>query len=446
VTSRRAWNLRRALRVRCHCQRDTRDAGQAWDLAHIARSPLASTTFLALKTRLTSQNFQLSLTAVIARTRHLEAMRRLLARYPVVAIVGARQVGKTTLARQLVATLRTQSVVFDLENPADLAQLADPMLALQERRGLVVLDEVQRRPELFPALRVLVDRPRPRLRFLVLGSASPDLLRQSSESLAGRIAHYELPGLSVDEVGIARMPRLWLRGGFPRSFLARHPAESLDWRRRFIHTFLERDLPQLGIAVPAPTLHRFWSMLAHYHGQIWNASEFGRSFGVADTTVRRYLDVLTATFVVRQLAPWTENLRKRQVKAPKVYLTDTGLLHALLDIESLPALERHPKVGASWEGFMLQAVMQQLQLRPEQCYFWATHGGAELDLLVVEGRRRLGFEFKRTTAPSMTRSMHSALADLELSALTVVHAGGETFPLAPRVRAVAARRIVTDLS
>jgi len=383
---------------------------------------------------------------VIARTRHLDAVQRLLARYPVVAILGARQVGKTTLARQLVAGTGMPSTVFDLENPADVAQLADPMLALGARRGLVVLDEVQRRPELFPALRVLADRRRPRLRFLVLGSASPDLLRQSSESLAGRIAYYVLPGLSVDEVGIARLPTLWLRGGFPRSFLARHAADSLDWRRRFIRTFLERDLPQLGIAVPAPTLHRFWSMLAHYHGQIWNASEFGRSFGVADTTVRRYLDVLTATFVVRQLAPWTENLRKRQVKAPKVYLTDSGLLHALLDIESLSALERHPKVGASWEGFLLQAVMQQLQLRPEQCYFWATHGGAELDLLVIEGRRRLGFEFKRTTAPSMTRSMHSALADLKLTELTVIHAGHETFSLAPRVRAVAAQRIVEDLT
>ena len=383
---------------------------------------------------------------MIARTRHLGAVQRLLARYPVVAILGARQVGKTTLARQLVALKRTPSTVFDLENPADLAQLADPMLALQERRGLVVLDEVQRRPELFPALRVLVDRPRPRLRFLVLGSASPDLLRQSSESLAGRIAHYVLPGLSIDEVGITQLPKLWLRGGFPRSFLSRQAAESLDWRRRFIRTFLERDLPQLGIAVAAATLHRFWSMLAHYHGQIWNASEFGRSFGVADTTVRRYLDVLTATFVVRQLAPWTENLRKRQVKAPKVYLTDSGLLHALLDIESLPALEHHPKVGASWEGFLLQAVMQQLQLRPEQCYFWATHGGAELDLLVIDGRRRIGFEFKRTTAPRLTRSMHSALADLKLSALTVIHAGSETFSLAPRVRAVAAKRIVEDLT
>jgi hypothetical protein len=383
---------------------------------------------------------------VIARTRHLEALRSLLGRYPVVAILGARQVGKTTLARQLVTSLPAPRVFFDLENVADLARLADPMLALEDRRGLVVLDEVQRRPEIFAALRVLADRPRKRLRFLVLGSASPELLRQSSESLAGRIAHYELPGLSLDEVGVGRLSNLWLRGGFPRSLLARRNADSLDWRRRFVRTFLERDLPQLGVGVPAITLHRFWSMLAHYHGQVWNASEFGRSFGVADTTVRRYLDLLSATFVVRQLPPWSENLRKRQVKAPKVYLSDSGLLHTLLGIGSLGDLERHPKLGASWEGFLLHAVMQQLRLRPEQCHFWATHGGAELDLLVVDGSRRIGFEFKRTTAPAMTRSMHSALADLGLSALTLIHAGSETFPLAPRVRAVAARRIVEDLT
>ncbi|MBP1686822.1 MAG: uncharacterized protein H6Q33_2965 [Deltaproteobacteria bacterium] len=383
---------------------------------------------------------------MLARTGHLDGLRHLLGRYPVVAILGARQVGKTTLARQLIPTLRMRSTVFDLEDPRDLARLADPMLALEPLTGLVVLDEVQRRPELFPVLRVLADRSRRRLRFLVLGSASLELLRQSSESLAGRIAHYILPGLSLDEVGVAHMARLWLRGGFPRSYLAPSGALSLDWRRRFIRTFLERDLPQLGIGVPAPTLHRFWSMLAHYHGQIWNASEFGRSFGVADTTVRRYLDALTATFVVRQLRPWSENLRKRQVKAPKVYLADSGLLHTLLDIETADVLERHPKVGASWEGFMLETVIQQLRLRPEQCYFWATHGGAELDLLVVDGTRRIGFEFKRTTVPALTRSMHAALADLNLSLLTVVHAGSETFQLGPRARAVAARRIVEDLT
>lgn len=254
------------------------------------------------------------------------------------------------------------------------------MLALEGMRGLVVLDEVQRRPDLFQVLRVLVDRPRRRARFLVLGSASPDLLRQSSETLAGRIAHYVLPGLSLDEVGAAALDRLWLRGGFPRSYLAPSTVASADWRRRFIGTFLERDIPQLGISIPAPTLRRFWSMLAHYHGQVWNASEFGRSFGVADTTVRRYLDALTETFVVRQLSAWVENLRKRQVKAPKVYVTDSGLLHVLLDIETRRALDTHPRVGASWEGFLLEAVVQHLGLGSEQCHFWGTHGGAELDL------------------------------------------------------------------
>ncbi len=383
---------------------------------------------------------------MIARRAHLVALGRLLARYPVVALLGARQVGKTTLAGQLLADRRDATTAFDLENPADLARLTDPMLALEGLRGLVVLDEVQRRPDLFPVLRVLVDRTRRRVRFLVLGSASPDLLRQSSETLAGRIAYYVLPGLSLDEVGAGALDRLWLRGGFPRAYLARSTAASADWRRRFVSTFLERDVPQLGIAIPAPALRRFWSMLAHYHGQVWNASEFGRSFGVADTTVRRYLDALTGTFVVRQLSAWAENLRKRQVKAPKVYVADSGLLHVLLDIETRRALDTHPKVGASWEGFLLEAVVQHLGLRPEQCHFWATHGGAELDLLVVDGRRRLGFEFKRTTVPSVTRSMHAALEDLRLSELTVVHAGPETFRLAPRVRAVAASRLLSDVS
>ena len=382
---------------------------------------------------------------MIARRTHLAAVEQLLRRNRVVALLGARQVGKTTLARQVVADWRGTSTAFDLENPGDLARLADPMLALEGLRGLVVLDEVQRRPELFQVLRVLVDRPRQRTRFLVLGSASPELLRQSSETLAGRIAYHILPGFWLAEVGAAALDRLWFRGGFPRSYLAPSIAASTDWRRRFIATFLERDVPQLGIAIPAPTLHRFWTMLAHYHGQIWNASEFGRSFGVADTTVRRYLDALTATFVVRQLPPWFENLGKRQVKAPKVYVADSGLLHALLDVDAPRTLDVHPKVGASWEGFLLETVVQLRQLRPEQCHFWATHGGAELDLLVIDGRRRLGYEFKRTTAPVLTRSMHTALADLALEELTVVHAGRDTFPLAPRVRAMAASRLLSDL-
>jgi predicted AAA+ superfamily ATPase len=381
----------------------------------------------------------------LPRPGHESRLRALLRDFPVVAIVGARQVGKTTLARRIGRGWPEGATFFDLEDARDLARLQDPMLALSPRRGLVVLDEVQRRSDLFPALRVLADRPRRPARFLVLGSASPDMLRQSSESLAGRIAFHELPGFSLSEVGARHLERLWLRGGCPPSYLARSPDLSRTWRRSFVRTFLERDLPQLGVQIPAPTLERFWAMLAHYHGQVWNSSEFARSFGVSDVTVRRYLDVLTATFVVRQLRPWAENLAKRQVKSPKVYLTDSGLLHSLLDVRSMNDLERHPKIGASWEGFAIGAVVDRLRARWDECYFWATHAGAEIDLLVVRGRTRLGFEIKRTSAPEITRSMRSALDDLRLTRLDVVHAGARTFPLAPRIRAVALGRLLEDL-
>ncbi len=311
------------------------------------------------------------------------------------------------------------------------------MLALRDPRGLIVLDEIQRIPEIFPTLRVLADRPRHPARFLILGSASPALLRQSSESLAGRIVYHELKGFSLEEAGHKRRKQLWLRGGFPRSFLARTNELSFEWRKTFVRTFLERDLPQLGIQIPSDTLGRFWSMVAHYHGQIWNASEFARSFGVADTTVRRYLDVMTSTFVARQLLPFSENLKKRQVKSPKVYIADSGLLHALLNLRDTTDLEGHPKVGASWEGFAMDIVLRQLEARPDECYFWRTHAGAELDLLVVRGRRRIGFEFKRTVAPKITRSMREAMKDLRLDHLDVIHAGDATFPLADKMRAVA---------
>ncbi len=383
---------------------------------------------------------------MIERLHHLTRIEGLLARHRIVAILGARQVGKTTLARQVLARRRGASALLDLEDPADLARLAEPVLGLGGLRGLVVVDEVQRRPELFPALRVLADRPRSRTRFLLLGSASPALLRQASESLAGRIAYHDLDGLSLDEVGPARLARLWLRGGFPRSFLARTDAASAEWRRDFVRTFLERDVPQLGVSIPASLLRRFWTMLAHAHGGIWNASELGRAFGVADTTVRRYLDTLTGTFVVRQLQPWHENVAKRQVKSPKVYLADSGLLHALLGLETARDVERHPKLGASWEGFALAAVARRLGARPEECFFWATHAGAELDLLVVRGRRRLGFEVKRTDAPRVTKSMRTALADLGLERLDVVHGGEHTFPLDRRIRALALGRVLEDLA
>jgi len=381
---------------------------------------------------------------LLHRPRHVEQVKGLLRRSRVVAILGARQVGKTTLARRVAADARGKKAFFDLEDPRDLARLADPMLALGELSGLVVLDEVQRRPEIFPSLRVLADLPRGP-RFLVLGSASGDLLRQTSESLAGRIAFHPLAGLALDEVGPSRLNQLWERGGFPRSFTARSGAASVEWRRDFVSTFLERDLPQLGVRVPGPTLRRFWTMLAHYHAQIWSSSEFARSFGVADTTVRHYLDLLTATFVVRQLAPWHENLSKRQVKSPKVYIADSGLLHTLLGVQSQAELEGHPKVGASWEGFCLGQVIEHLGARPDECFFWATHAGAELDLLVVRGAARRGFEFKRTSSPAITKSMQVALQDLRLDSLDVIHAGKESFPLGRNVRAVAAHQILEQL-
>ena len=382
---------------------------------------------------------------MIDRVDHLRRLKTLLSRNRVVGIVGARQVGKTTLARQLVSQRKGPTAYFDLENPDDLARLHEPVLALKNLRGLVVIDEVQRAPGLFEILRVLVDRPRSPARFLILGSASPALLRQSSETLAGRVIYHELGGLSLDEVVAEKHPHLWLRGGFPRSFLARSQAASHEWRRGFVQTFLERDLPQLGVNIRSTTQRRFWTMLSHYHGQVWNASEFGRSFGVADTTVRNYLDLLTSALVVRQLLPWRENISKRQVRAPKVYVADSGILHIFLNLRSRAELEGHPKVGASWEGFVIGEIVRRLGVLPEECFFWATHSGAELDLLVVRGNQRFGFEIKRTTAPTITRAMRSALADLRLTRLDVVHAGEVTFPIADRVRAVALPRLLKDI-
>jgi predicted AAA+ superfamily ATPase len=382
---------------------------------------------------------------MIDRQQEIKRLNKLLRSHPVVGIIGARQVGKTTLSRKLVSDIKRPVSYYDLENPEDLARLSDPMLALKGLKGLVVIDEIQRYPDLFPVLRVLVDRPKLPARFLILGSASPSRLRQSAESLAGRIIYHQLEGFSLDEVGAQRHMQLWLRGRFPRSFLARSHVESEEWRRGFIQTFLERDLPQLGITVRSTTMRRFWTMLAHYHGQTWNASEFGRSFGVADTTVRNYLDILSSALVVRQLLPWHENISKRQVKAPKVYLADTGIFHTLLNLRTLQDLEGHPKIGASWESFVLDQVIRRLGARNEECFFWATHAGAELDLLVVRGRKRLGFEIKRTSSPQITKSMHNALSDLKLSRLDIIHAGDLTFPLSRQVRAVSFTRLLNDL-
>ena len=329
---------------------------------------------------------------------------------------------------------------FDLEDPASLARLAEPDVALRPLRGLVVIDEIQRRPDLFPLLRVLSDRRPLPARFLLLGSASPDLLRQSSETLAGRLETVPLEGFRLADLGVAAQPRHWLRGGFPLGFIARTEADSLAWRRQFLQTFLERDLPQLGVHIPAAALHRFWSMVAHYHGQIWNAAELARALAVNESTVRRYLDLMTGVFMVRQLQPWFENLGKRQVKAPKVYVRDSGLLHALLGIGTARDLELHPKVGASWEGYAVEEVLKAL--RPDAAYYWATHAGAEIDLVLFRGRRRIGVECKRSDAPVLTPSMRIALEDLKLDELMVVYPGARHYRLAKRVEVVPLAELV----
>lgn len=384
---------------------------------------------------------------MIERAADVAILQRLLATHRVVGLTGARQTGKSTLAREILSRRDGPSEFFDLGNPEDAARLADPMLALKPLQGLVAIDEVQRCPELFSVLRVLADRKPLPARFLVLGSASPDLLRQSSESLAGRIVYHELGGFRLEDVGDGggQLDRLWVRGGLPGSFLAPTEAASFKWRSGYLRTFLERDLPQLGVRVGAATMRRFWTMLAHWHGQVWNGSEFARSFGVADTTVRSYLDHLASALVVRQLLPWHANIAKRQVKAPKVYLADSGLLHALLNQPTRRDLDAHPKMGASWEGCLIDQVCRRIGARPEECFFWATHAGAHLDLLVVRGRRRIGFEIKRTSSPAVTPSMRAALADLRLERIDVLHAGEKTFPLAERVRAVAAGRMLVDI-
>ena len=360
------------------------------------------------------------------------AVQAALLRSPAVALVGPRQVGKTTLARSLLPSGSPNW--FDLEDPQVEAQLAAPMVALKDLRGLVVIDEVQHAPELFRVLRVLIDRPDNAARFLLLGSASPALLRQSSESLAGRLEVIEAGGFTLDETGTDHAGALWWRGGFPRSFMAADDEASRIWRREFIRTTVERDLPQLGMNVPAPAIHRFWSMLAHFHGQTWNAADPARSLGVNESTVRRYLDWLTQAYLVRQLQPWFANLGKRQVKAPKIYLRDTGLLHELLGIADPGALARHPRCGASWEGFALDQVLRIA--RPDEAYFWATHAGAELDLLMFKNGRPVGVEFKRSDAPQLTPSMRIAMDDLALDALYVVYPGARIYRLAPRVQVV----------
>jgi uncharacterized protein len=369
---------------------------------------------------------------MVERPDLVHRIRRALRLSPVTVLYGPRQCGKTTVARQMVGA--ASAAYFDLEDPVGQRQLSEPMLALQHLRGLVVIDEVQRQPGLFSVLRVLVDRKPLRARFLILGSASPELLRQSLESLAGRIAFVEMGGFDLAEAGRVSLRRLWWRGRFPRSFLAPNDAESRAWQGNFIRTFLERDIRAFGIEVPPVVLRRLWMMLAHYHGQIWNASEIARSLGESHTTVKRHLDILTGALMVRQLQPWHENLSKRQVKSPKIYLRDTGLLHALLGVPSFRFLQGHPRLGASWEGFALEEILHTVGER--NAFFWATQSGAELDLLVLRGGKRYGIEVKYGDAPGITKSMRIAVSDLGLQQLLIVYPGDRPYNLDKHVAAV----------
>ncbi|MDD2236998.1 MAG: ATP-binding protein [Kiritimatiellae bacterium] len=378
---------------------------------------------------------------MISRSAYLSKLQEALGRSRIVVLSGPRQCGKTTLARAL---LSEDSVnYFDMENPADLSRLDEPMTALAPLKGLVVIDEVQRRPDLFPVLRVLADRRDNPAVFLILGSASGDLLRQTSESLAGRMEQVTLYGFSLAELGVEVEQKLWLRGGFPRSYLAQNDRDSAVWRKHFIQTLLERDFPQWGIRVPAQALLRFWTMLAHYHGQTWNAAEPARALGVNQSTTRRYLDLLSDAFMVRQLHPHHVNIGKRQVKAPKIYIRDSGLLHQLLGIDSPKALLTHPKIGASWEGFVIEQLLSMVE--HDEAFFWAVHQGAEIDLILRRGDRLVGVECKRTDVPRITPSIRHALDDLKLSRVVVVYPGSKRFHLADQVEAIPVCLLTTPM-
>lgn len=369
---------------------------------------------------------------MINRHAYTQRISDSLRRAPITAILGPRQCGKTTLARS-IGDIK-HALYFDLESPADQRRLQNPELMFDTLSGLVILDEIQAKPELFGVLRIMVDKPDCSSRYLILGSASPDIVKNASETMAGRVEFIELSGFDLVETGKDTWRKLWVRGGFPRSFLARTNADSQTWREGFIRTFLERDIPNLGIKIPPAAMRRFWTMLAHYHGQVWSGSELGRAMGVSDKTVRSYLDLLTGTFMIRQLQPWYENLKKRQVKSPKVYLRDTGILHALMDIPDFHALSGNPKIGASWEGFVIDNILQVI--RPSQAYFWATYSGAELDLLLFHQGRRYGIEIKYTDAPTVTRSMRIAQADLALDHLLLIYPGHHLYPMDAAITAV----------
>lgn len=363
----------------------------------------------------------------IARQTDEKAVKTYFETFPVTAILGPRQCGKTTLARDF-----EYDHYFDLENPRDEARLSNPQIALEDLEGLIVIDEIQRRPELFPLLRYLVDK-RAAQKYLILGSASRDLIRQSSESLAGRIGFYYLAGFRFQDIGSENINRLWARGCMPDSYLAANETRSYLWRENYIATFLERDIPQLGINIPARTLRRFWAMLAHYNGQILNFSELGRSFGISDMTVRKYIDILEGTFMVRCLQPWRENLKKRQVKSPKLYLRDSGLFHWLMSIENMDQLYVHPKLGASWEGFALECASRSIGKTSENFYFWKIHSGSELDLFWMHEGKRWGVELKYTDAPRRTRSMSIVIDDLALDHLWVIYPGKQTYQLSENI-------------
>ena len=366
--------------------------------------------------------------------------------FPTVALLGARQVGKTTLARAIAAQAQGAGKMvhlFDLEDPSHAARLHDPMLALQALDGLVIIDEIQTSPELFPTLRVLNDRSDSTTRFLILGSASPELLKQGSETLAGRIAFIEISPFGLYENPDILVSLLWERGGYPRSFLAESTEDSLSWRREYLKTFLERDIPQLGFSVPSLGMRRFWTMLAHYHGQNINYSELGRSLDISDATVRRYLDILAGAYVVRRVQPWFENIKKRQLKSPKVYIRDSGIFHSLMSISDLASLQNHPKLGASWEGFALEEVAKALRLREEETYYWAVHGQGELDLLLFRNGRRVGVEFKFSSSPTITKSMNLAIEMLQLDTLEIVHPGQGSWRLSEKITCYGLREIIS---
>ena len=352
---------------------------------------------------------------------------------PAVAILGPRQCGKTTLAGIFGDHTGQEVNRFDLEDPVDLARLENPLLTLEKLSGLIVIDEIQRIPDFFPVLRVLIDRKLPQ-KYLILGSASGELVRQSSESLAGRLSYIELTPFDLSEVGVENSEKHLIRGGFPLSYLAENDKLSYRWRESYIRTFLERDIPALGIRVSALQLRRFWMMLAHFHGQIVNFSDLGRSLDINDTTARSYLDILTGTLMIRELSPWFENIGKRQVKRPKIYFRDSGIFHSLLGIQTIEELESNPKLGASWEGYALEETIRSLDARPEECFFWGIHAQAELDLLVLKDGKKLGFEFKYSDAPTLSPSMKKSIEMLSLDSLTVVYPGDRKYELAENVR------------